>query len=70
MKTYLSFKLPEDQIELDLAQNGHKYARVISDFRAELRVQYKYQDVNSWDYETIMKLLSRLEDEIFERPDY
>ena len=45
MKAILQFNLPEEQDEFEVAQNGWKYRRVISDIDQYLRTVVKYGDV-------------------------
>ena len=43
MKTVIEFNLPDDQEELENAQNGWKWSKSIKDFDTELKNTIKYK---------------------------
>lgn len=55
MKAYLSFKLPEEKEEHELALNGAKYKYALDEMDEYLRKILKYDDTITTDKESIYK---------------
>ena len=50
MKATLTFNIPEEQEEFDIASNAHKFYSVISEFDNFLRNKIKYTDLPEEQY--------------------
>ena len=69
MEAYLKFKLPEDQIELEIATDGSKMCSVLWEMNQWLREQYKYMSDGEYSkdkYETFEKCREQLREIMFE----
>lgn len=60
MKGILEFDIPEDQEDFKLAQDGHKYKRVVDDMYQWLRNKAKYEDKKTVTIEEAREKLSEL----------
>jgi len=54
----LSFKLPEESEEFELAQDGWKYKCAMDDVLAELRSKSKYEDKDSLTIDEIREIIA------------
>lgn len=52
----LSFTLPEEQDEFELATNAHKYLAAIQDFDDYLRSQLKYCELPDHEHDTLTRV--------------
>jgi hypothetical protein len=66
MKAYLAFKLPEEQEEFKIAQDGWKWSIVYEKIMTEFRTQHKYAAIESWTYDDIIKVMVEAHDETFD----
>lgn len=61
MKSFLSFKLPEEQEEFESALNGSKYKGALEDLDNWLRGLAKYQDQETVSIEEVRQKLRELD---------
>jgi hypothetical protein len=62
MKAKLTFQLPEDQIEFDLAVQGSKMYSALWDISQELRQLWKYEQLKDDEF----KMVERIRDKFHE----
>jgi hypothetical protein len=60
MKATLEFNLPEEQDELDGANNGWKYRAALSELDGDLRSALKYNAFPEWDADTVNLIRTHL----------
>lgn len=56
----LTFTLPEEQDEFELAANAHKYLAAIQDFDDYLRSQLKYCDLPAQEADILQRVRDKL----------
>ena len=59
MKAKLTFNLPDEQAEFDLATQGGKMYGALSDMSQELRTLLKYKELNEDELKVIERIRSR-----------
>lgn len=64
MKHVLEFQMPEEEEELRLAMNGHKYERILDEFSNWLRTKIKYENVETLNAEEVREKLREIRIEI------
>jgi len=62
MKAKLTFNLPEDQNEFDLAIQGSKMYLALWDISQELRTLWKYEELSEEEW----KMVERIRDKFYE----
>lgn len=62
MKAKLTFNLPEDQAEFDLAIQGGKMYSALWDISQELRAIWKYEELSDEEF----KMVERIRDKFYE----
>lgn len=60
MRATLSFNLPEERDEFNLANNGSLYSVVLHDIDQHLRAKLKYETLSENDYKIYEELRSKL----------
>ena len=56
MKYTLTYNIPEERSELNIARNGIKFYCRIIDYNEELRRKLKYSDLPEEEYKTIERM--------------
>lgn len=59
MKAKLTFNLPDDQAEFDLATQGSKMHEALSDMSQELRTLFKYEELNENELKVVESIRGR-----------
>ncbi len=57
MNGLLTFKLPEEKEDFEMAQKGWDYRHVLSDILEDLRNKYKYQDKTTVDIQEFREFI-------------
>ncbi len=60
MKAILSFSIPQEQEEFELAQKGGKYKAVLEDLDNWLRSKLKYEDLPEQEDKTLNSVRNKL----------